>query len=68
MNGEQAVAFVIAQTAMLNCRVQGMMAENAYRVSNGQSPAYCEDAFAALERQYEVVLGYNELLKLFQGG
>lgn len=67
MNAAQAAAFISAQTALLNCRVAGMTAENQLRLSTVGVAAYGDEAFAALERQYEYILGHNAVLTLYQG-
>jgi hypothetical protein len=66
MTNEQAAAFVAAQTAFFNCRVAAMQAENAQRFATSQSPAYTEDAFTALEREYESTIGHNACVELFR--
>jgi len=42
---EQQAAYLIAQTAVLNATIAGMVAENMQRKALGQSMAYVEDAF-----------------------
>jgi len=66
MTDEQKAAFVLAQIALMNCRVAGMQAENAKRAVSGESPAYDEAAFARLEMEYDGVLGHNAVLWLFR--
>jgi hypothetical protein len=61
---EGSYAFVIAQTALLNCRVAGMQAENAHRMACGNSVAYGEEHFSAVEREFELRIGYNEILEM----
>jgi len=65
MTKEQRVAFTNAQTAIFNCRVAGMVAENQARMRHDQSPAYTEASFAELEKEFEGVLGHNALLTFF---
>jgi len=67
MTHAEAAAFITAQTALLNCRVAGMMAENAHRMNCGNSIAYGEDAFIAVEREFAGVIGHNAALELFAG-
>ena len=57
-------AFAIAQAALLNCRVAGMHAENENRIANGLSIAYDQHDFAEVEREFEALIGSNELLAL----
>ena len=54
---EGSYAFVLAQMALLNCRVSGMVAENASRLGNGLSIAYGDDAFFAVEREFAALIG-----------
>lgn len=59
-------AFVIAQTALLNCRVAGMLAENQHRANCGNSVAYASEEFFAVEREFEAMIGSNEILAMAQ--
>lgn len=59
-----SVAFVLAQTALLNCRVAGMQAENEHRVLTGNSVAYGSDEFSAVEREFAALIGINEILNM----
>lgn len=63
---EGSYVFVLAQVALLNCRVAGMQAANQHRLSCGDSVAYGEDEFAAVEREFAAMIGYNEILKMAQ--
>ena len=65
MTPEQKAAFVVAQAALFNARVAGMVAENQYRTSRGLMVAYGEDAFASLEREFSAVLGHNAVVLFF---
>lgn len=65
MTPEQQAAFVNAQTALLNCEVAGMVAENQVRQSLGQSMAYDETAFVAKYKEYVNVLGHNAVVSFF---
>lgn len=47
MNENQRAAFIMAQAAVLQAEVAGMVAENQHRLSLGHSIAYGEDAFQA---------------------
>lgn len=66
MTDEQKAAFVLAQVAMMNAEITGLNAENAWRISNGQSPTYGEAAFDAVIDRYKHTLGENAILKFFQ--
>lgn len=65
MNDDQKAAFINAQSALLNCEVAGMIAENQSRQRQGYSLAYAEDAFDAVYKNYEGVLGANAVINLF---
>ncbi|MFM7010331.1 MAG: hypothetical protein ACKO0Z_13545 [Betaproteobacteria bacterium] len=65
MSPEQAAAFVTAQAAALNCEVQGMIAENAHRLSCGNSIAYGADEFHALLQSYPACT-HNGALEIFR--
>lgn len=62
---ESISAFAIAQAALLNCRVAGMVAANQERMSNGQALAYGQDAFYEVETEFGRIIGSNELLNLY---
>ena len=47
---EGEYAFILAQTALLNCRVAGMVAENQHRTNCGNSLAYTEQARLNIQR------------------
>lgn len=67
MNGqlnEGQVAYVLAQVALLNCERAGMEAENAHRLSVGQSIAYGDEAFQALHDQYAPMIGTNAIMEM----
>ena len=61
---EGSYAFVLAQVALLNCRVAGMQAENQHRIACGNSVAYADDAFADVEREFAAMIGFNEILNM----
>lgn len=65
MTPEQAAAFIVAQAAMLNARIAGMVAENMQRAALGHSMAYGADEFFAVEREFDNYLGYNAVVALF---
>jgi hypothetical protein len=60
-------AFVLAQVALLNCRVAGMQAENQRRMACGNSVAYAGDEFFAMEREFEAMIGSNEIIAMTRG-
>jgi hypothetical protein len=65
---EGSYAFVMAQVALLNCRVAGMQAENEHRLRNGLSIAYGSDEFFAVEQEFAVMIGCNEILNMAREG
>ena len=66
MTDELKAAFINAQTAMMRAEMEGMLAENQYRMTCGNSPAYGEEAFIELRQRYEPILGYNSLITYIQ--
>lgn len=48
MTDEQKAAFIMAQAAVLNAEIAGMVAENMQRQALGHSMAYDEAAFETL--------------------
>lgn len=65
MTPAQAAAFVSGQAALLQCRVAGMLAANQHRADRGCAQAYGEDAFLAVEREFESTLGWNAVQTIF---
>jgi len=61
---EGQAAYVNGQIALMNCRRAGMEAENQHRVSHGLSVAYGDDAFLALEREFEGTIGHNAIIEM----
>ena len=61
---EGSYAIVLAQVALLNCRVAGMQAENQHRLACGNSIAYADGEFAAVEREFAALIGSNEILSM----
>ena len=61
-NGDYA--FVLAQVALLNCRVEGMKAENRHRIACGNSIAYGEEEFRHVESEFESLIGCNAILAM----
>lgn len=45
MSDEQKAAYVMAQVALFNARIAGMVAENQMRTHRGEAPAYVEGDF-----------------------
>ncbi len=66
MTPEQAAAYINAQSTMMRCRIEAMVAENQQRAMSDCSPGYGEDAFLALEREFAGVLGHNAIITLYQ--
>jgi hypothetical protein len=61
---EAQTAYVLAQTALLNCERAGMDAENTHRLSVGQSIAYGDEAFQALYDRYAPTIGTNAIMEM----
>lgn len=66
MSPEQKAALVAAQTALFQCEMQAMIAENQHRLAVGESIAYGEEAFNELRKTYEPMLCWNAVLTLYQ--
>lgn len=66
MTPEQKAAFINAQTALFNAKIQEMLAANREREDQGYAPAYGESAFDELITEYEPIIGYNAVLALFR--
>lgn len=66
MNENQAAAYVAAQAALLNCRVTGMVAENQRRMNTCNVVSYGDDAFLAVEREFESMIGHNAVQELYR--
>lgn len=43
-----------------------MLAENQHRANCGNSVAYASEAFFAVEREFEAMIGSNEILAMAQ--
>ncbi len=65
MTPEQAVAYVMAQVALLNAEVAGMVAENQHRMNCSQSVAFGDDQFTKVVRSYAERIGHKALDTLF---
>lgn len=61
---EPQTAYILAQVALLNCERAGMEAENAHRLSVGQSIAYGDEAFQALHDRYAPTIGSNAIMEM----
>lgn len=64
MTDEQKAAYIMAQAAAAMAAVAGMQAENAHRISCGQSIAYGEEAFIKVGEEYTI--HHNSVLSFFQ--
>ncbi len=63
MTEEQKAAYIMAQAAILNATVAGMVAENQSRDRSGLSPSYREDDFARVVHESKCT--HNDVLVLF---
>lgn len=61
----QTAAFIAAQTALLNCRITGMQAENQAMSSLGQGIKYRGESFTAVADEFEPIIGLEATTKLF---
>lgn len=61
----ERAAYVMAQAALLQCRVAGMVAENQQRDHLDESVAYDDDAFLEVEREFQPLIGHEALVELF---
>jgi hypothetical protein len=61
---ESQVAYINAQTAIFNCEVAGMMAENAACAVRGDSPSYDDGYFQAVKAEYELLIGHDALTEM----
>lgn len=66
MNENARAAFIMAQAALLNARIEGLKATNEYRARRGESQAYDESAFTEIEREFSC-LEYNNCLSFLRG-
>jgi len=65
MNKQQTAAFINAQTALLDCRISGMCAENQAASSQGHGIVYRGDAFTSVSDEFEPLIGLEAITKLF---
>lgn len=63
---EQKAAFINAQTLMCRLEMEGMLAENHFAASIGNTIPYTEDAFIVLRERFEPVLGINAITAFFR--
>ncbi len=64
MTDEQQAAYIYAQSICMLAEIEAMKAANASRAFCGFTPAYGEEAFAALPDQYG--LSHNAVISFFQ--
>ncbi len=60
------VAYITAQTALLNTEVAGMLAENEQRALHGDSPAFGEEGFYEVQKRFEKLIGPDAIKALFE--
>lgn len=58
-------AMIIGLSALLNCEVAGMKAENEHRLSLGQSIAYDHEAFVSLKVANDLNCYLNDYVKYY---
>ena len=63
---ESASAYINAQVMLCRIELEGMLAENQDRLSNGLTLAYLGDHFTELREKYEVSIGHNATMSLFK--
>jgi len=63
MTDEQKAAYIMGQAAGAMARIAGMQAENAHRVSCGQSVAYGEEAFEKVGQDF--IIHHNDVIGFF---
>jgi hypothetical protein len=65
MNQNQAASFIAAQSALLNCRVAAMVAENQHQIAECNQPIFIMEDFKQLQYEFEPILGYNAIYTLY---
>lgn len=60
------VALIVAQTAVMNCRVAGMVARNQYYKHHKSQPQYDQVDFDEVEREFHHVLGLDSIIEMSQ--
>lgn len=63
MTDEQKAAYVFAQAVNALVRIEGMKAANAFRAIREDQPAYWEQEFYDLEKEF--CIGHNDVISLF---
>ncbi len=63
-NEHQKAAYIIAQSACMNARLESMKAANAQAAFHNQPPLYQESDFLALPDEFGV--GHNAVCTFFQ--
>jgi hypothetical protein len=66
LNDNQRVAFIEAQTAMLNIRSAMMQTANRIALANNKPPVYNTDDFKRVIDQYAAVLDAEECLEFLK--
>lgn len=66
MTPEQQAAFIIAQAAVFNAEIAGMVAENQWRTHRGEVIAYAEDAFTKATETTGALLTHNNCIEFFR--
>jgi len=64
VTAEQRAAFVIAQAVCAMADIAAMQAENQIRIHRGETPAYTEESFTAVQVRYGI--DHNAVISLFQ--
>lgn len=64
MTDEQKTVYMLAQIALFNARIAGMVAENAHRTQCGLSLAYAEEHF--IQAIEESGIHHNAIVGVFQ--
>ena len=59
------VAFIMSQVVCAQAEIEGMIAENKWRETNGDSLAYGEEAFFGVPKKYG--LEHNEVISYLRG-
>lgn len=66
MTPEQKVAFIVAQTALMQAETEMMKTENVERERHGLAPANGPEQWADHIKRWEPVLGYNAVIQFFR--
>lgn len=65
MTPEQKAAFIIAQAALLNAEIAGMMAENQAAIATGERPPFTLGDFRQVIAEQGGALGWNAVITFF---